>query len=105
MRWGSPALLLAFALAVVLAPASYGSGARPHRAAACPGSTRCDPWGTLELSSGSWLGGGGVDVYSNGSTAGFKDCSGNPVSTYAAACKDTVNGHVAGASSSSTASI
>jgi hypothetical protein len=31
--------------------------------------TRADSWGTLELSAASWLGGQGVDVYSNGATA------------------------------------
>lgn len=33
-------------------------------------NTRADAWGTLELSGSSWLAGAGVDVYSNGATAG-----------------------------------
>ena len=60
-------------------------------------NTRADAWGTLELSGSSWLGGSGVDVYSNGSTTDFRDCNGNVVSTYSAACKDSVNGQITGA--------
>src|SRR5215831_15526308 len=33
------------------------------------GNTRADTWGTKELAGSAWLNGGGVDVYSNGSSA------------------------------------
>src|SRR5438105_1564285 len=33
-------------------------------------NTRSDAFGTLELSGSSWLAGGGVNIYSNGSSAG-----------------------------------
>jgi hypothetical protein len=34
-------------------------------------NTRSDAWGTLELGSPNWLGGNGVNVYSNGGNAGY----------------------------------
>jgi len=42
--------------------------------ASCVG-TRCDPAGTVELSGSAWLGGDGVNVYSNGANVG--DDAGN----------------------------
>ena len=38
-------------------------------AQASASNTRVDAWGTLEVSAANWLGGAGVDVYSNGATA------------------------------------
>lgn len=81
-------LLCLFALGLLTSPLS---------ASADINNTRADAWGTLELSGSNWLGGQGVGVYSNGSTTDFRDCSGNIVSSYSAACKGSVNGVTTGA--------
>jgi hypothetical protein len=41
----------------------------PQQAHASISNTRVDPVGTLELGGSSWLGGNGVDIYSNGNSA------------------------------------
>jgi len=44
-------------------------------------NTRQDPFGTLELAGGDWLGGEGVNVYSNGNSAGYSSGQTNTVAT------------------------
>jgi CHAP domain len=63
----SAALVLSLAFGVAMAATG------PARAS-CSG-TRCDPAGTVELSGSDWLGGDGVNVYSNGASVG--DDAGN----------------------------
>ena len=53
-------LLLALFLTIAVGTSHAGAGIT---------NTRSDAWGTLELSGGSWLGGAGVDVFSNGAQA------------------------------------
>jgi CHAP domain len=65
--------LLPAALALSLAVGVAAFAAGPARAS-CSG-TECDPAGTVELSGADWLGGNGVNVYSNGASVG--DDAGN----------------------------
>lgn len=64
-HWSVRGVVLTFAIMFValiaMAPAAP--------AGASITNTRADAWGTLELSGSSWLGGNGVNVYSNGPTA------------------------------------
>lgn len=55
-------------LAVVLSTSVLLFGSSAQARLACAG-TRCDPPRTVELSGSSWLGGNGVDVYSNGASS------------------------------------
>ncbi|MGQ0433341.1 MAG: CHAP domain-containing protein [Microthrixaceae bacterium] len=65
----------------VLVTVVAGLGGVANPAQASQSNTRVDPGGTVELSGGSWLGGAGVDVFSNGnsSTNGYGSSYGTNV--------------------------
>lgn len=90
----APVLVVALFIALILPLVSL-----PEPTHASMTDTRTDAWNTDYNNAANWMtsNGGGVDVYSNGNTADLRDCSGNIVSTYAAACKRSVNGVVSGA--------
>lgn len=89
-----PVILIALFTALLLPLVSL-----PEITQASMTNTRADAWNTNYNNATSWMtnDGGGVDVYSNGSTTDLRDCSGNIVTTYSAACKRSVNSVVSGA--------
>ena len=64
-RWRSVLVALGLAVAVTTGTVAVAPGS----AMASVSNTRADAWGTLELAGNAWLGGAGVDVYSNGATS------------------------------------